>query len=83
KKEEQYNKLRKIKEKLKQDDIKLFMSFFTLSFDDIEYIIERKPTEEELDFFIENFNGGPQYPQNIIPYNRRIMQMFIARFPMN
>ncbi|CAG8445725.1 7596_t:CDS:2 [Cetraspora pellucida] len=61
-----------------------FVNIFKLTaFEDIEDIIERKTTEEEKDFYVENFNGGPKNPQNIIAYNRKIMQMFIARFLMN
>ena len=81
--EKEFKRLREVKEKLKNDDIMTFMGLFKLTFRDIEEIIERKITEEEEYFFVENFNSGPQYPQDIIPYNRRIMEIFIARFPMN
>ncbi|CAG8834186.1 7553_t:CDS:1, partial [Cetraspora pellucida] len=72
--EKEFQKLRKFKEKVKNEDIILFMSFCSLTFGDIEEIIERKTTEEEKNFYVENYNGGPKNPQDIISYNRRIME---------
>ncbi|CAG8829050.1 15135_t:CDS:1, partial [Racocetra persica] len=34
-------------------------------------------------FFVKNYGSGPKDLKDLIPYNKRFVEMFIARFPMN
>ncbi|CAG8807002.1 10971_t:CDS:1 [Racocetra persica] len=82
--EKMYEQMRKIKKKMiKANDYKALLSICRLTLGDIADIIERKLTEEEEWFIVENYNGRPRDLKDLIPYNRRIVEMFISRFPIN
>ncbi|CAG8829650.1 17710_t:CDS:1, partial [Cetraspora pellucida] len=51
--EKEFQKLCEIKKKVKNEDIMLFMSFCSLTFGNIEEIIERETTREEKDFLLK------------------------------
>ena len=77
--EKRYKKMREISKKMKKEEPRLFQSYFEILPQTIEEIIERKITKDELWFYFENYGTGPTNVQDLIPYNKRFMQMFINR----
>ncbi|CAG8708954.1 999_t:CDS:1 [Cetraspora pellucida] len=81
--ENYHNKLHEMKEKVKSENAMTFISLCSLIFGDIEDIIERKTTDGEKNFYVENFNSKIKDPDELISSNKRIMKMFIEKFLMN
>ncbi|CAG8673606.1 32040_t:CDS:1, partial [Racocetra persica] len=65
------------------NDYMALTSICGLTIDAVSDIIEQKLIEEEELFIVENFNTGPKNLKDIIPFNKRIMEIFISRFSMN
>ena len=77
--EKYYKKMWEISEKMKKEELYLFQSYFEILPQTIEEIIKKKITKDELWFYFENYRTGPTNIQDLIPYNKRFMQMFINR----